>query len=198
MGKIFYLMGKSSSGKDTLYRGLRMEFPQLKPVVPYTTRPMRQGETEGVDYYFIDEKKVEELRSKGKIIEMRKYNTVHGVWKYMTVDDGNIDVENDSYLMIGTLESYVKIQEYFGSERLVPLYLEVEDGERLIRAIRREQMQCMPRYAELCRRYLADENDFSRENLKAVGIEHGFNNISKNKCLKNISNYINRVLKESV
>ena len=58
MGRIFFLMGKSSSGKDTLYRSLRVEFPQLKPVVLYTTRPMREGEINGVDYYFIDEKTV--------------------------------------------------------------------------------------------------------------------------------------------
>lgn len=198
MGKIFFLMGKSSSGKDTLYRSLRVEFPQLKPVVLYTTRPMREGEINGVDYYFIDDKTVSSLQSEGKIIEIREYNTIHGIWKYMTVDDGNIDIENDNYLMIGTLESYSNIKDYFGEDRLVPIYIEVDDGERLIRAVKREQMQSSPKYAELCRRYLADEEDFALCNLKATGIEYYYNNISKNKCLKKISDHISRVLEEDM
>ena len=55
MGKIYYMMGKSSSGKDTLY-GMLMkdEKLRLKTVVPYTTRPMRAGEENGVSYYFCD------------------------------------------------------------------------------------------------------------------------------------------------
>lgn len=190
MGKIFYLMGKSSSGKDTLYKCLRQELPKLEPVVLYTTRPMREGEAEGVDYHFIDEKKVSALQSEGRIIEIREYNTIHGIWKYMTVDDGNIDIKNNSYLMIGTLESYSKIREYFGTEVMVPLYIEVEDGERLMRAIKREQSQTEPKYAEMCRRFLADEADFSEENLMAAGIRYRFSNVTKNKCLKKLVEYI--------
>jgi len=192
MGKIFYLMGKSSSGKDTMYRNLRMEFPMLKPVVLYTTRPMRDGEADGVDYFFVDDKKVLEFEKQNRIIEKREYNTVHGIWKYMTVDDGNFDIENNNYIMIGTLESYSKTREYFGAGVMVPLYLTVDDGERLLRAIKRERMQKEPKYAELCRRFLADEIDFSKENLEAVGIRGSFNNTNKNECLKRLVNYIKR------
>ena len=49
MGKIFYVMGKSASGKDTIYKKLLERFPGLKTVVTYTTRPIRDGETEGVE-----------------------------------------------------------------------------------------------------------------------------------------------------
>lgn len=190
MGKIFYLMGKSSSGKDTLYKNIRREIPQLETVVLYTTRPMREGEKNGVDYYFIDENKVSDLLAAGKVIEIREYDTVHGIWKYMTVDDGNIDIENKNYLMIGTLESYSKIRKYFGDEVMVPLYIQVEDGERLMRAIRREQVQKEPKYAEMCRRFLADEVDFSEEKLREAGIDKRFNNVSKNKSVKMLVEYI--------
>ena len=48
MGNIYCLMGKSASGKDTIYnRLLAMEKLHLRRVVPYTTRPMRSGETDG-------------------------------------------------------------------------------------------------------------------------------------------------------
>lgn len=38
MSKIYYLMGKSSTGKDTIYKELRKRMPQLKNVTIYTTR----------------------------------------------------------------------------------------------------------------------------------------------------------------
>lgn len=44
MGKIFYIMGKSSSGKDTIYRRLLEDKElELRNIILYTTRPMRQG-----------------------------------------------------------------------------------------------------------------------------------------------------------
>lgn len=190
MGKIFYLMGKSSSGKDTMYRNLRERFPQLKPVILYTTRPMRDGEADGVDYYFVDDDKVLEFETNNMIIEKREYNTIHGIWKYMTVKDDNFDIAGSSYIMIGTLESYNRTKEYFGKDVMVPLYLTVDDGERLIRAVRREQMQNEPKYAELCRRFLADESDFCTANLEAAGIERSFNNDDMQVCLKELSEYI--------
>lgn len=52
MGKIFYLMGKSASGKDTLYQEILKRLPQLKTVVPYTTRPIRIGEQNGKRIFF--------------------------------------------------------------------------------------------------------------------------------------------------
>ena len=121
MGKIYYMMGKSSSGKDTLY-GMLMkdEKLRLKTVVPYTTRPMRAGEENGVSYYFCDEDTVEKLEAEGKIIELRAYHTIHGIWKYFTVADHQVDLDHQSYLLIGTLESYLKIREYFGTESVVP------------------------------------------------------------------------------
>lgn len=86
MGRIFCLMGKSSSGKDTLYARLSEKL-HFSTIVPYTTRPIREGEEEGREYHFITEKEVEEFEKQGRIIELRAYNTVHGVWKYLTVDD---------------------------------------------------------------------------------------------------------------
>ena len=44
MGKIYYMMGKSSSGKDTLYKEVLKALPKLKTLVLYTTRPIREGE----------------------------------------------------------------------------------------------------------------------------------------------------------
>ena len=113
MSKIFYLMGKSSSGKDTIYkRIMQHEEIQLKKVVPYTTRPIREGEREGVQYHFTDENGFKKLLDEGKVIEHRTYNTYHGEWKYFTVSEG-INPDKEDYLIIGTPESYNATRKYY-------------------------------------------------------------------------------------
>lgn len=190
MGNIFYIMGKSSSGKDSIYKEVSQAMPELKNIVLYTTRPIRAGETDGVEYFFVDEKKVQEFTDAGKIIELRTYNTVHGPWKYFTVDDGQIDLNKDSYLVIGTLESYEQMQNYFGGNILVPIYIEVEDGERLSRALQRERQQQEPKYAELCRRFLADSQDFAEENITRLKIDKRFKNQNMDDIVTEILLYI--------
>ena len=187
MGKIYCMMGKSSSGKDTLYQKVLERLPQIHRVVPYTTRPIREGEQDGVEYHFVNDKQLAELETDGKIVELRAYNTVHGIWKYFTVDDGQIDLEQGDYLLIGTLETYEKIREYYGAEHLVPIYIEVEDGERLARALERERRQAVPKYKEMCRRFLADEEDFCEENLKRLGIDKRYRNTDMETCLNEIT-----------
>ena len=180
-------MGKSSTGKDTIYkRLLESDELNLKTATMYTTRPIRKAETEGVEYHFVDEETLWELKRQNKIIEHRSYDTIHGIWHYFTVNDGQIDLEKADYLMIGTLETYVQIRGYFGKDRVLPIYLEVEDGTRLLRALHREQKQEEPKYAEMCRRYLADEEDFSETNLAKNGIQKRYQNLEINLCLNEI------------
>ena len=191
MGKIFCVMGKSASGKDTIYRELLAHKElSLRRVIPYTTRPIRDGEVDGDTYFFCSEKQVQELQDAGKIIELRTYHTVYGPWKYFTVDDGQFDEQTGNYLMIGTLETYGKIRTYFGEDRVIPIYIEVEDGERLIRAILREREQEKPKYEEMCRRFLADAADFSEENLKQNGVNTRFNNSELTATIEQIAEYM--------
>ena len=191
MGKIYCMMGKSSSGKDTIYKMLLEDGElALKKVVPYTTRPMRSGETDGVEYYFCDEARLAELQSAGLVVELRSYNTVHGVWNYFTVKDYQLEDQNQDYLTIGTLESYLDIRDYFGKERVIPIYIEVEDGTRLQRALDRERGQQEPKYEELCRRFLADAADFSEDKLEEAGITTRFVNENLKETVQNIKKYM--------
>ena len=141
MGKIFCIIGKSSTGKDTLYqRILERKDLQLRQIVSYTTRPIRAGEVDGTEY------------------------------------DGNIDLEKNNYLVIGTIASFVKLRDYFSEDAVLPIYIEVEDGIRLQRALDRERCQMHPKYEEMCRRFLADAADFSKEKLQEAGIHRIFYN----------------------
>lgn len=192
MGKICYIMGKSSSGKDTVFKKLKEVLPQFRTITLYTTRPIREGETDGVEYYFTDEKKLESMEKQGTVIEMRAYDTKCGVWKYYTANDGQIDLDKYHYLVIGTLQSYEAMRRYFGKDRLVPVYIEVEDGERLARALMRERQQNEPKYSEMCRRFLADQEDFSEENLNNAGIIKRFQNDNMEECIEEIQTYLKK------
>ncbi|MBD5548787.1 MAG: guanylate kinase [Lachnospiraceae bacterium] len=191
MGKMIYLMGKSSSGKDTIYkRLLGLKSLGLKKIVSYTTRPIRMNEVEGEEYHFTDEAGFMEFEAQGKIIEARAYHTYHGLWRYFTVDDGSIDLDNYNYLIIGTIESYINTAKYFGQDKVLPALLELNDGVRLRRALNREMQQEDPRYEEMCRRFLADAEDFSEEKIEEAGIKIRFRNENLSRCLTDVREYI--------
>ncbi len=191
MGKIYVVIGKSASGKDTIFKYLREDETLLmKTVIGYTTRPIRDGERDGVEYFFVSVNQFEQLKLDGKIIEYRTYHTIHGPWNYFTVNDGQIDLQKSDYLFINTLEAYNQIRKYFGEDKVIPIYIEVEDGERLSRAIKREKKQSEPKYAELCRRFLADSEDFSEDKIKESGIERRFINDDMKECIKEIIEFI--------
>ena len=188
---IFCLMGKSSSGKDTIYKKILSDGSvDLLPIVPGTTRPMRDGETDGKEYVFYSEEEFVRLKAEGKIAESRSYNTVHGIWYYFTVADEKIKPAEHDYIFIGTLEAYNGLVSYYGESAVVPIYVYVDDGVRLQRALDREKVQKNPKYAEMCRRFLGDEEDFSEEKLTAAGIEKRFENIDLDRTVDEIKHWI--------
>ena len=193
MGKIFYILGKSSTGKDTIYKNiLEDETLGHKDIILYTTRPIRDGETDGKSYHFVSEKEYEDIKKSGLIIEERSYNTMHGVWRYFTVKDSSIDLSNNNYVIIGVLKSFIDTRDYFGSDKVVPIYIEVEDGLRLQRALNREKKPENRRFKELCRRYLADSEDFSEDKIKDAGIDKRFENVDLSSCINEVKEYIRK------
>lgn len=195
MGKIVCLMGKSSSGKDTIYKKLLAQNEVvLRAIVPYTTRPIRAGEREGVEYHFTDEAGFQELCSRGTVIEDRTYHTCLGMWRYFTVADDAVDLLHNDYVMIGTLEAYTKMQRFYGEEKVLAVMIDLDDGERLQRALDRERAQGDPKYEEMCRRFLADAEDFAEEKLKGAGIDRTFHNDKVDRCLNEILIYLQEKL----
>lgn len=193
MGNFIYIMGKSASGKDTIAKILKEKL-NIKNYVMYTTRPIRDGEKDGVDYFYITNEKIEELKNKGKIIESRTYNTVHGPWTYATINDEQFNL-NANILGVGTLESYKSVREYFfrnGKNNLLPVYIEIDEEERRKRALKREQTQAVPKLEEMERRLKADNIDFSEENLALAGIKESqrFKNYDLDTCIEEIIKYV--------
>jgi len=188
MGRICCLIGKSSSGKDTIFKKL-VEDQELNlvPVISYTTRPIRQNEQNGIEYHFIDTKTLAHYKETGKIIERRDYETISGQWSYCTIDDGQISLDQPVlYLLIATLEAYKNLKKYFGNHNVIPFYITVDDGIRLERALAREKEQKNPNYDELCRRFLADSIDFHCATLADCGIIKQYPNENLIQCMKQI------------
>lgn len=193
MGKIFYILGKSSTGKDTIYKNILEDKElNLRDIILYTTRPIRDGEIDGKSYHFVSEQEYEEIKKSGLIIEERSYDTMHGVWRYFTVKDSNIDLSNNNYVIIGVLKSFIDTRDYFGSDKVVPIYIEVEDGLRLQRALNREKKPENRRFKEMCRRYLADSEDFSENKIKDAGIDKRFENVDLSSCINEVKEYIRK------
>ena len=78
------------------------------------------------------------------------------------------------------------MKNYFGESIVVPIYISVDDGVRLERALTREKLQKDPNYLEMCRRFLADEEDFSEEKLRECHIERIYRNEDLNGCIEEI------------
>lgn len=191
MGKIVILMGQSSSGKDTIMRKL-LENNQynLHEIIMHTTRPMREGEVMGREYYFCSEEEMHNIERENKIIELRKYETVYGPWYYFTTSS-NIDLENNDYIILNTLEGFDQFKKYYG-DNVISILINTDDGLRLERALNREKKEKVPKYKEMCRRFLADCEDFSKENIEKRKIDAVVDN---NGTIEQTVEEINRVLK---
>ena len=72
---IFILIGKSGAGKDTIMRDVMKQNNSLLNPVSYTSRPMRENETDGVDYHFVSNETFLKMINDGKLLEYRKYKT---------------------------------------------------------------------------------------------------------------------------
>lgn len=187
---IYLLMGKSASGKDTVYSkiadilacahegsaasdpsdndGERNEAGKhddgadaraicVRPITTATTRPPRTGEIDGHEYSFITDAQMDEAIAARRAIDVRSYDTEHGIWRYAVLSDAVPDAEPS--MMINTPEGASHLATRYAG-RIRRIYLRVDDGERLARALERERLQIVPRYAEMCRRFLADCSDF--------------------------------------
>ena len=115
---IYYLMGKSASGKDSIFHKL-LEKGHFQRLIPYTTRPMREGEAEGQEYHFISEEEFEKLISTGEMAEYRVYDTVFGKWYYGTVlpEEAESAVQADKTERMAATERADKLERTAATEQ---------------------------------------------------------------------------------
>ena len=161
--KIIVLLGKSASGKDFLMNKLVKEYG-FKRVISHTTRPIRNGETNGKEYYFISLDKFLNMSLKDNFIECREYNTQQGLW-YYGLSKHEIDLTDDNkYVVILDFNGLKTLEEYLKSvgmeDKLTSVYIDAKAQVRLQRSLNREGEMTDEQVMEVIRRLEADERDF--------------------------------------
>ena len=189
---IIMFIGPSSSGKDTFFNKSAEKY-NLENIVLHTTRPIRTGEVDGINYHFVSMDTLNDMDNNNLLIERRNYDTKYGIWSYAT-SSSSIDLSKD-YIILNTWEGYKKFIEYYGADIVVPFYFKLDDYIRLKRALERERNDENPKYDEMCRRYLADKVDFDESYLKKYNPYIIDNNGTMEETSKQIDNYMNLVLK---
>lgn len=195
MSYIFYLVGRSCSGKDTL-RSMILNDPELKlnPIIQCTTRPKRTGEVEGREYYFRTDRNFFDSLMDGKLIEYKRYKVSNEEdWIYYTEKDA-ININKYNYIGIGPIGVYDNLKEKFGNS-VVPIFLYVEEYLLLYRSMEREDRRKEPDRLEACRRFVTDSKEFNMKEIKKRKMRIVDNNGEIENAFKDIKEYILDFLK---
>ena len=193
--KIFALLGYSSVGKDTILKQVLKDMDDVKPIISTTTRPMRKGETEGVEYYFIDD--TEFFRRGTDFVEQRIYHTKvkeNGVEKNATWRYGieRMELEKDDYLIV-IVDSvgYKELKNYVGNNKIVPIFISAPQEELKARALARGDLE-----AEVDRRLKDDYERFMDFRVRTVyhEVKNGEGRLEE--AIKEVENIITKHINE--
>lgn len=180
MNKLYCILGKSASGKSTIENLL--EEKGLIRLISCTTRPPRENERNGIDYYYVTEQEFENMRLNNLLLEYTEYRG----WHY-GININQIDMNDDKdYLAVIEPHGYKQIKEKLG-DKVVGIYITVQNKERLIRALNRE---VNPDVDEIIRRFLSDKELFK-------GIETEVDYIFENWYSYEVVNNIMKIVKEN-
>ena len=193
--KIFALLGYMGVGKDTILKQVLKDIDDVKPIISTTTRPMRKGETEGVEYYFIDD--TEFFRRGTDFVEQRIYHTKvkeNGVEKNATWRYGieRMELEKDDYLIV-IVDSvgYKELKNYVGNGRIVPIFISAPQEELKARALARGDLE-----AEVDRRLKDDYERFMDFRVRTVyhEVKNGEGRLEE--AIKEVENIITKHINE--
>lgn len=195
---IFCIIGKSSVGKDTIINNVTMANSRLSKIIPTTTRPPRQYEINGYDYFFISRESFMKKVDNHQFMEHRKYDVINKSGNSETWFYGNEFPKSPRSILTGSLEMYNSIvsNQNIKDYHVYPIYITIPDDERLYRMIRRESKNSRPNYKEVARRFISDNNSFSEKELLSSGINDSNTFINTNllEVCEDINKYINNII----
>ena len=158
-GKILFLCGKGGTGKDSVMGFLVRKYPDIfERFVITTTRPMRDGEVDGVDYHFCTREDFSRKVVNNEFCIVEYYNVVNGNSNYYGV--GDIPNSSDKvYVLCGTNTQYDKLKARYGG-RVIGVYLYNTAYTSLTRMLSRLRDRKESNVLEACRRVLSDSQDY--------------------------------------
>lgn len=160
--KIIALMGESGSGKDYILKKI-LKSTNFNKIIQATTRPKREKENNGIDYYFYNVEQFEDAILKNQIIDYKMFNN----WYYGTP----IQTLKTEQINIGVFSpSAIEFLIYNPLFDVKVFKIETKDKIRLIRQLNREEN---PDVLEILRRFYADYSDFKN-------IEFNYHSVQNN------------------
>ena len=164
MSKFILLLGKGGTGKDTIKARVQEAMPELKSLPMWTSRTKRACEEQDVQYHFVTYEEMNQANKDGKLLEYREYKTVKGIRAYGT----EYPKDDATYILTVAIEQYNNLRTKIPAKDIITIYLYVDDYTRIQRALSREKECEYPNYTEVCRRFVADNNEYP------VGLEYQF------------------------
>lgn len=166
---IIVILGKSSAGKDTLLEILSKKY-EFNPIVSHTTRPIRENETNGIDYFFVSRRVFRKMSLTRKFIETREYHTLFNneddIW-YYGISKKEFDNKNRKICVVDDI-GLTCLSDYYGRENICTIYLDTDEEIRKDRAIIRGSFST----EEWERRKTSDNlkftDDYIRKNMDFV------------------------------
>lgn len=156
--KLFLLVGKSASGKDTLMNMLLSDFKEMKPLVSHTTRPMRTGEKDGETYHFVDDLTFEEMLNNDEFLETTSY-TIESENKIYRYGLSKKEVMDTPYAMtiVNPYGLNNLLTNKFIKDNIVSILITRNDKDRILAYMNRDENVNIK---EMIDRYKRDEEDF--------------------------------------
>lgn len=177
--KVIALFGKSGAGKDTIQKWIVSNIPDINSIISCTTRPKRDYEEEGKDYFFLTNEEFAEKVLNGSMLEATEFRK----WFYgtpietLSQEKINIGVFNPAGVSCILEDSRLEVY---------PIYVKASDKTRLLRSLNRENN---PDCEEICRRFFTDKDDFQEIKFNYFTFINEEENIDFNKLEKIINNF---------
>lgn len=159
--KLILLIGCMASGKDTILKEMINE-GYAEPVISHTSRPMRKGEKDGIEYHFVSAEEMLKMKENNEFIEFKSYKAANNEKWYYGVDKNSLEKGlSKNYILIVDITGMRQIKEYFKDDKnmeITTIFLDVDKETRRKRAIRRDDMT-LEKVKEIERRLKADDKE---------------------------------------
>ena len=182
--KILVISGFSGAGKDTIAKLINKN-TGYNFFVSHSTRPMRPGESQGDQYYFISDNEMCTMAFNKELIEGRCYKSIYGNWFYAAHKD---QIKQDKpYVVVLDVLGYREVKKHFG-DRVVGIFIHVDDNTRLERAKSRKDFNI----EEWNRRLNDDNTQFSFDTI-IKEYNYIIDNIDLNSAMNRINEIISNI-----
>ena len=153
MIKVLILFGPSGSGKDTILNEALKRIPNLHKPIFYTTRPIREGEVNGVNYNFVSKEEFEAKLLNNEFLEAAVFNG----WGYASSLD-NFDEQKVNIVALDGERAGLLAENLGSKGHCKCFFIKAKDKTRLLRQLKREGN---PDVDEIIRRYESDKKDYA-------------------------------------